>query len=338
MNKTSLLAKCWDALDEELDSCIAKHTEKFSAAFGDMIRYQLGWNGVVFDRTLSGKRLRPVILLLINYALGGDWRQALPAAAAVELVHNFSLVHDDIQDRSEKRRGRDTVWVKWGEAQAINTGDALLALANLEMLSLRGDVGPGVVQGAIALLNKAVFELTKGQYLDLAHENTAEVSLSDYFAMVEGKTGALFSACFALGALLGGRDESGLNDYFAFGKKLGLAFQIQDDYLGIWGQDETTGKSTEADLLSKKRTYPVHYALEHLPDVRHYWREHTSFDRQDAEWVKSRLEKGGVDKLTLVTAKRYYAESMAHFNALFRNEEKSQELWLLIQSLLSRTR
>jgi len=136
MGKITLTDDIWGVLDESLHDCVTSCTLGFPPAYAEMILYQLGWDGSRFDCQLTGKRIRPLILLLTTNALGGEWRQAVPAAVAIELIHNFSLVHDDIQDRSQKRRGRDTVWVKYGEAQAINTGDALLALANLSLLEL----------------------------------------------------------------------------------------------------------------------------------------------------------------------------------------------------------
>ncbi len=323
-------------LDEELDSCIDKYTEKTIKSYGEMIRYQLGWNGFEFEKSLSGKRLRPIILLLTTHASGGNWQEALPAAAAVELVHNFSLVHDDIQDKSDKRRGRDTVWVKWGEAQAINTGDALLALAILELLSMQAQQESRHVLGAVHILNQATFDLTKGQFLDLTHEKVEDVSLQYYFEMVEGKTGALFSACFAIGALLSGKEDSEIQKYLALGRKLGIAFQIQDDHLGIWGHDEATGKSSEGDLVSRKKTFPVHYALENLPDVRKFWIEHTVFDSEDVLLLKEKLENAGVDEITLNAASRYYAESIEDFKALFTDTQRSVELMQLIEGLFSR--
>lgn len=325
-------------MDEELDACINRHTTDISPKYAEMMRYQLGWNGKTFDVALSGKRVRALILLLATHALGGDWEQAIPAAAAMELVHNFSLVHDDIQDRSNKRRGRDTVWVKWGEAQAINTGDAMLALANLEILSMTANCSSSTVLNIARLLSQAVYNLTKGQFLDLAHENAEDVTLSEYFKMVEGKTSALFSACFGIGALLAGKKENEIDNFKTMGTKLGLAFQIQDDYLGIWGQDKETGKSSESDLLSKKKSYPAHYALENLPDVLDYWSSHVVFNSRDVLWIKKRLEEAGIDAVTLAAAKGYYEESLLDFQRLFINKKRCVELRSLIESLFSRTR
>lgn len=333
-----LVMECWKALDFELDTCISRVTDGSKPEFGEMIRYQLGWNVVGFDTLLTGKRIRPLLLLFTTYALGGIWRKALPAAAAVELVHNFSLVHDDIQDQSEMRRGRDTVWVRWGIAQAINTGDAMLALANLEMLSLEEATDSTIVKAAAHFLNQATFELTRGQYLDLALEKVEEITLMDYFEMVKGKTGALFSACLALGALLAGKSPIEISKFLVLGEKMGLAFQIQDDYLGIWGQDGITGKSVVGDLFSKKKTYPVLYALENLSEVRDYWIDHDAFTQNDVMWIKQRLEFAAVDKKVLAVVDNLYADCTRQLSTLFKDSQNTEELFFLIDGLFLRNR
>jgi len=338
MVETQLLKDCWRALDEELDCGIARFTERCEPAFGKMIRYQLGWNGNGFDPARTGKRIRPLLLLFVTHALEGEWRKALPAAAAVELVHNFSLVHDDIQDKSETRRGSDTVWVKWGIAQAINTGDAMLTLANLEMALLEDSQEPSIVMAAVRSLNKATFDLTVGQYLDLAHEKAEDVTMADYFEMVKGKTGALFAVCFRLGALIAGKKPTELIKYSDLGEKFGLAFQIQDDYLGIWGQHGFTGKTVTGDLLNRKKTFPVHYALENLPKARDYWVKHETFTVKDLEWFKNCLENGAVDKITLAEIGRIYADSTAQLSFLFQGSKSASELFQLLNSLFERNR
>lgn len=329
---------CWQALDEELDSCICDQTKSIASEYSEMLRYQLGWNGNRFDPVLTGKRVRPTILLLTMNALGGDWKKALPAAAAVELVHNFSLVHDDIQDKSIKRRGKETVWVRWGEAQAINSGDAILALAGLEILSLQNNFMPGQVLAAVNLLNQAVLNLTKGQYLDLANEKAENVSQLDYFKMVEGKTSALFSASLGIGALLAGNDMSKVVQAIELGRKLGLAFQIQDDLLGIWGENKETGKSVDDDLMNRKKTFPVQYALENLPDFREYWIAHPVFSIHDVIRLKTQLENARIPEISLSTAESYYLESYQELQGLIGSEKNAEELLELVEGLFKRKR
>jgi geranylgeranyl diphosphate synthase type I len=192
---------------------------------------------------------------------GGDWQRALPAAAAVELVHNFSLIHDDIEDNSTLRRGRLTVWKKWGIPQAINAGDAMFTLAHLHSIRLANLISPSVAVLAVEILQNACLLLTQGQYLDLEFEQRDDVSIDEYWSMVEGKTAALISASTELGALSAECDEKARYAYRNFGRLLGLAFQVRDDFLGIWGNPSLTGKSIQSDLLTRKKTLPVIFGL-----------------------------------------------------------------------------
>ncbi len=332
----TLIEDMWVTLDATLYSCVTSRTVDLPSAYSDMILYQLGWDGTRFDNSLTGKRVRPLLLLLTVNALGGEWRKAVPAAAALELIHNFSLVHDDIQDSSTTRRGRDTAWVKWGEAQAINTGDAILSLANLELMDLQAHYLPQSVLAALSVANQAIFNLTRGQFLDIAHEKAEDVNLNDYWRMVEGKTGALFSASFAIGALLAGKSDELIIRFIELGQKIGMAFQVQDDYLGIWGKDDETGKSVESDLYSRKKTYPVQFALENLADVRDYWIRHDRFDEKDVTWIREKLQEHGVNGATLTVARMFYEDCLTDLSVLINNDEDAAELRNLITSLFTR--
>ena len=228
-----------------------------------MLAYHLGWT----DQTRTGKRIRPLLCLLCCTAAGGQWEQALPVAAAVELIHNFSLIHDDIQDNSELRRGRQTVWVKWGQAQAINAGDAMFTLAHLaphRLLKL--GLAPEVALAALAELDYTCLALTQGQHLDMTFEQRSSVTVAEYIAMIEKKTAALIAAATYLGAAVAGLPAERLAHFHAYGWNLGVAFQLQDDLLGIWGNPGVTGKSAATDLEKRKKSLPVVYGLERLPE------------------------------------------------------------------------
>jgi geranylgeranyl diphosphate synthase type I len=235
-----------------------------------MIRYHMGMEEAPTSpakgasaRAGAGKMLRPLLCLLCCEAVRGDYRRALPAAAALELLHNFTLVHDDIQDESPSRHGRATVWRIWGRAQAINVGDGLYAMAHLAVLRLV-DVGvtAAVAAEAARLLDEACLRVCEGQHLDLAFEERLDVTCDEYLGMVGHKTAALLAASAALGALLGEASEETVAALRAFGRELGLAFQIQDDILGIWGESGETGKPAGDDILSRKKSFPVVYAFE----------------------------------------------------------------------------
>jgi geranylgeranyl diphosphate synthase type I len=229
-----------------------------------MLEYHLGWGGRTAGGTAGGKRIRPLLCLLCASAAGADWRLALPVAAAVELIHNFSLIHDDIQDNSPLRRGRPTVWQQWGQAQAINAGDAMFALAHLAPQRLIAlGVAPKVALEALAELNYTCLELTQGQHLDMLFEHRPMVSVPEHMAMIEKKTAVLIAAAALLGASLAGNNSERLDHFYAYGWNLGLAFQFQDDLLGIWGDPVITGKSAASDLEKRKKSLPVVFGLEH---------------------------------------------------------------------------
>jgi geranylgeranyl diphosphate synthase type I len=250
------------ALREELEKVITQAGNHGTPELQKMITYQLGWTGENAGPKSEGKQLRGLFCLLACQAAGGKWQDALPAAAAVELIHNFSLIHDDIQDNGQIRRGRPTVWKIWGEAQAINTGDAMFALANDSLLNLSDSVSPEAALAAGKLFHTTCLRLTQGQHLDIAFEELDVVSLESYLKMIEGKTAALLAFSLESGALSAGVELEIQKHYRDFGHFLGMAFQVQDDILGIWGEVEETGKSTTGDLITRKKTLPVIFGLE----------------------------------------------------------------------------
>ena len=229
-----------------------------------LLRYHLGWedrHGRPIEGR-GGKLLRPALCLLCCQAVGGDWRRALPAAAALELLHNFTLIHDDVEDASVQRHGRQTLWSLWGEAQAINAGDGMLALAHQTLLRLpdQGYPAEQVLQAA-QMLDEATLRLCEGQHQDLAYAEEREISREGYLEMIEGKTAAPLAASGGIGALLGGGTVETIDALSEFGRRLGLAFQIRDDVLGIWGDVEETGKPIGDDLRAGKSSYPLVIAL-----------------------------------------------------------------------------
>lgn len=227
-----------------------------------MARYHLGQVDAGFapnpaERAAQGKRMRPAIALLTCEAAGGTMETAAPLAAAVELLHNFTLVHDDIQDQSPTRRHRPTVWSIWGIAQAINAGDALFAAAHLALYQLRNN---GTDDRLILTLSDAFERMTlaivAGQALDLQFEERDDVSPDEYLTMIGGKTAAIVRYAAWGGALLAGADDERANGFAAFGEALGIGFQIRDDILGIWGSASATGKAAD-DIRRRKQSLPI---------------------------------------------------------------------------------
>lgn len=230
----------------------------------DMMRYHLGWIDEDGNRIegASGKALRPTLCLLACEAGGEDFHKALPAASAIELLHNFSLIHDDIQDNDRERRGRPAVWSIWGIPQAINAGDGMRSMANLALLRLRDrGVSAQKQQRSQRLLDESSLRMIEGQYLDLSYEDRFDITVDDYLEMIELKTAFVISCALEMGAIIGTDDESLVQCLKRFGKNSGLAFQIKDDVIGIWGDEKKTGKSPASDIHRKKKSLPVVYAL-----------------------------------------------------------------------------
>jgi geranylgeranyl diphosphate synthase type I len=209
-------------------------------------------------RTSQGKRLRPGVALLCCAAAGGDPAAAAPVAAAIELLHNFTLIHDDIQDESRFRRHRRTVWSIWGGGQAINAGDALFAAAQLALYRVRDVGAPAELALRLAeAFARMTIEIVQGQVLDLSFEGRGDVTPDAYLEMIALKTAAIVRFAAWSGALLGGADDDRAERFAGFGRALGLGFQVRDDLLGIWGTPEATGKPAADDLRRRKQTLPI---------------------------------------------------------------------------------
>lgn len=251
-----------EAVETEMRAVVCSSAADLSGLYGMML-YHLGWLDAQLrpEKADAGKRLRPLLCLLTCEAAGGQWQRAVPAAAALELVHNFSLLHDDIEDQSATRRGRAAVWKVWGLAHGINSGDAMLMLARLALARLhdRG-YAPAAILKATTLLDRTCLELTHGQYLDISGEGDLTMTEERYLRMIGGKTAALAAASTEMGAFLAGNSAAAPH-YHDFGQNLGLAFQMVDDLLGIWGDPVVTGKPAGDDLLNRKMTLPVIHAL-----------------------------------------------------------------------------
>jgi geranylgeranyl diphosphate synthase type I len=261
------------AIEDELQYQVGRLDQPLTRPFYEMLTYHMGWSGEGAGAEASGKRIRPLLTLLSTASCGANWKAALPAAAAIELIHNFSLVHDDVQDNSDKRRGRPTVWKKWGVPMAINVGDALFVIANQAILDLQKSYPAEIVLQAAEVLQNACLDLTRGQFLDMYYEERNDLKLEDYWPMIGGKTAALLSSCTHIGAILGGASEARREAYRQFGWYLGLAFQVQDDILGIWGDESRTGKSTASDLVEGKKSLPVLFGLSRQRQFAQRWKQ-----------------------------------------------------------------
>jgi geranylgeranyl diphosphate synthase type I len=274
------------------------------------MRYHLGWedrDGRQVEQR-RGKMMRPVGLLMVTDALGGDVEQAAPAAAAVELIHNFSLLHDDIEDDSEFRHGRPTVWTFAGQAQAINTGDGMYTVARIAQHRLMDAGVPGErVLAVMRELDEACLRLVEGQYLDISFETRNDVNAGEYVEMAQGKTAAMFAGPLAAGAILAGASDDVTAAFRTYGRHVGLAFQAIDDVLGIWGDEAVTGKPVGDDLRSRKMTYPVILALtaegEAAARLRDAYRVRTVAG-EDTSALAALVEATGAREATVAMAQR----------------------------------
>ena len=293
----------------------------------EMIRYHLGLDGSAGPR---GKRMRPLLGLLTYASIAGEHSRALPGAAAVELGHNFSLVHDDIEDGDVERRHRATLWAMHGVPQAINTGDLIFSLSRVALHRLT-DLGfsDAKVLRLMRLYDETCVRLCEGQYIDIATSASDDpMTVELYFDMIGRKTAALISASIEAGALLATDDEEVISGYRRFGWALGLAFQINDDLLGIWGQEQKTGK-VPTDVARHKKTLPVLYAFEHADaaDRERLTALYALPEPGEAEIaeVVAILERTGAREFTRAEAQRHRDECLAELGGLDVLETAARE-------------
>ena len=217
---------------------------------------------IIYSMSGGGKRLRPVLLLITNEAFGGNIDEAMPAAMAVEIFHNFTLLHDDIMDNADVRRGKPSVYAKWGGNVALLSGDAMLITAYKQLARVDAEVLPKVM----SIFGDMALEVCEGQQYDMDFEDTKSVSVVDYMVMIERKTSALLSGSAMIGATMAGAAEEDVKKIYRFATELGLAFQLQDDVLDSYG-DEALGKKIGGDILEGKQTFLMVKAMSHADDA-----------------------------------------------------------------------
>ncbi|MDP9017322.1 MAG: polyprenyl synthetase family protein, partial [Candidatus Eremiobacteraeota bacterium] len=226
----------------------------------EMLAYHFGY--ATADGARRGKRVRPHLVLCVAQAAGAPADDALDAAVAIELLHNYSLIHDDIEDGDRLRHGRETLWVKYGVAQAVNAGDALCAISFLSLLRAQKRHPAERVAAMVGRLHEAHLAMCHGQSLDIDFERHDRVSSQRYLEMIAGKTAALFGVACELGAMSAGLEQKACREYRQLGAAFGAAFQMYDDLLGIWADLDTTGKTAGADIARRKKSFPIVWALE----------------------------------------------------------------------------
>jgi geranylgeranyl diphosphate synthase type I len=318
----------------------------------EMLSYHLGLDGESGPR---GKRMRPLLGLLAYQSLTGDYHPALPGAAAVELGHNFSLVHDDIEDADIERRHRPTLWAIWGVPLAINAGDALFALSRLALYRLLEDgFSERRVLALMRVYDETCLALCEGQFLDISFERQADVSVDAYLEMIGKKTAALVGASVQAGAILATDDGEVIEAYRRFGYDLGMAFQMADDVKGTFGTSAETGKPEAGDVRKRKKTLPLVWALEHASDADRdrlltiyahptdgagngrtvsVLPEDPIGDAEVAE-VLTILERCGAREHALTEARRYRDAALNHLELLPCPLDQKRDLAALVRSVI----
>lgn len=323
--RPAILDRYYGAIEAALRDALSIETQ-----LGEILRYHIGFADGGAPSSL-GKLLRPALVLFIAKGLGGDPDAVMPAAVGLEFVHGFSLIHDDVQDRDEVRRGRPAVWTRWGIPQAINAGDLMQAIAVRQGL----EAGPA---SAAALL-AATMEMIEGQSLDLSFEERF-VDTEAYLGMVDKKTGALFRCALRLGGLAAEASDEVLDRLDRLGVCIGRAFQIQDDLLGVWGDGDVLGKPTASDIRRRKKAFPV--ALTHARATTEDRAELERVYAGDAvgadavEWVVGLMERLGVRGEGEAAVGRYVQEALDLVDAIPLAEDGRDDLKDLIRFLARR--
>ena len=291
---------------------------------------------IIYSMSGGGKRLRPVLLLITVDAFGGNADKAMPAALAVEVFHNFTLLHDDIMDNADMRRGKPSVFAKWGENVAILSGDAMLITAYKMLAALEAERLPRVMH----IFNDMALEVCEGQQYDMDFESMERVSVEDYILMIERKTSALLSGSAMIGATLAGASDDDIKKLYRFATELGLAFQLQDDMLDSFG-DESLGKKIGGDILEGKQTYLMVQAMSRASDkerevLRTTHKNEALTDAEKIATVKALYEKLDVKHATEQQIELRFERALAVLNTLSIAGERTVRLEEFARNLMGR--
>lgn len=296
----------------------------------DPIKYTLG---------IGGKRIRPVTTLMGCELFSGDYTKALPQAIAIELFHNFTLIHDDIMDNAPIRRGKETVYRKWDANIAILSGDTLFALAY--QYAMQAD--NSILKNILEVFNQTAIEVCEGQQFDLNYETDSAVSADDYINMIRLKTGVLFGASLKIGALIGGASCDDANLIYDFGVNIGLGFQLKDDLLDTFGNEGIFGKKTGGDITSNKKTILYILALEKANKIdgdklRHLYQESDISDEQKIEQVKEIFLKYNVDTSANELIDKYFEIGIESLNKIDVSDKQKEELIVVANKMIDRNK
>tara|TARA_B100000686_G_scaffold56289_1_gene60622 strand:- start:2717 stop:3730 length:1014 start_codon:yes stop_codon:yes gene_type:complete len=322
-----------------LDSYITELFHSKDHELYEMMRYQLGWeNG---NLIYPGKYIRPSLMLTSVESCGGDVYKALPGAVAIELLHNFSLIHDDIQDDSDLRRSRPTVWNRWSKSQAINAGDGMYSISRLTLLRLldQGIPHDRVIDAARAL-DQTCLALCEGQFNDLLFEEQSDIGLEEYYDMIANKTASVFRCAFEMGAVIAEGSGTKSESLGIVGLELGLAYQVVDDILDIWGDSET-GKQIGIDLKRGKKSLPIVYGLNNRSNEQYHKLQsiyEDSEDNRDVDEIRNILDYMKAKEYCLIEAENHWNRAKTKLSEIEMSNDSKESILASGEFLLGRIR
>ena len=319
-----------------------KTTAEYSADIESAIRaielkgdkYAGLYEPIQYALSAGGKRIRPVLTLMGADAFGGDFRKAMEPALGIEIFHNFTLLHDDVMDNSDVRRGRPTVHKKYDANTAILSGDTMLTLATQKITK----VDDPILRRVIDTFNDMALKVYEGQRLDIDFETSDKINLSDYLEMIEGKTGSLLGAAVKIGAMIGGASDKDADLMYEYGMMTGLAFQIQDDWLDTFGDATTFGKPIGGDIKNAKKTYLYVAALEEDNQTAEALRSAFSISSPEmrVKAVTRLYEKLGMNEKCKKAVGHYSSKALKALNSTSLSEEKKEAFRKLAEKLIGR--
>lgn len=275
---------------------------------------------------LGGKRLRPLLVLTSCQMFGGDINDAINPAIGIELFHNFTLLHDDIMDEAPLRRGKETVYKKWNSNVAILSGDTMFALANKYLLKTR----PGAISNVVGLFNQTAIEVCEGQQFDMDFEKAEQISIPDYIEMIRLKTAVLLAASLKIGALIADADPTDCELIYRFGINIGIAFQLKDDLLDVYGDQEKFGKVSGGDIIAGKKTYLFLKALEtagsQAQEFSRLYNSHTIDNKSKVERVKEFFNENKIEMHTRKLIEEYYQKALSDLAQISLPQEAMEVL------------
>lgn len=294
---------------------------------------------IIYTMSQGGKRIRPVLTLLSYYMFRDDIRQALPCAMGLEIYHNYTLLHDDLMDNADMRRGNMTVHKKWDANTAILSGDSMLVLS----YQLMSQCPQEMLQQVIDTFTITALEIGEGQQYDMDFEKRTDVTEEEYIEMIRLKTSVLLACAAKIGAILAGASSEEQNHAYRFGEQLGLAFQLQDDFLDVYGDEKVFGKKIGGDITSNKKTYMLIKALERAEGIDRqqleYWIKAQEFDRSEkVNAVTEIYTRLGIDTLAKERIDKYFTSALNHLDAISAPAERKAELLSFVQQMMRRER